>query len=87
MGRDGTRSGWLTDNGASLAGQVGAAAVDWRVADCMPGDVVVLGECGRLHRYPAPAAVSSCPVKLLASAISEATLQVLVQIGRTRRWS
>lgn len=43
VGKDGTRSGWLTDNGASLAGQVGAAAVDWRVANCMPGDVVVLG--------------------------------------------
>lgn len=42
VGKDGTRSGWLTDNGAALAAQAGAC-VDWRVADCRPGDVVVLG--------------------------------------------
>lgn len=43
VAKDGTRSGWLSDNGASLAQEVGAAAVDWRVADCGPGDIVVLG--------------------------------------------
>jgi hypothetical protein len=42
VGKDGTRSGWLSDNGAALAAEVGA--VDWRVADCGPGDIVVLGE-------------------------------------------
>jgi hypothetical protein len=41
VGKDGTRSGWLSDNGALLAADVGA--VDWRVADCGPGDIVVLG--------------------------------------------
>ena len=45
VGKDGTRSGWLSDNGASLAADVGA--VDWRVADCGPGDIVVLGEAAQ----------------------------------------
>jgi hypothetical protein len=42
VGKDGTRSGWLTDDGGALAGQAGGP-VDWRVAECGPGDVVVLG--------------------------------------------
>jgi hypothetical protein len=45
VGKDGTRSGWLSDNGALLAADVGA--VDWRVADCGPGDIVVLGEAAQ----------------------------------------
>ena len=45
VGKDGTRSGWLSDNGALLAADVGV--VDWRVADCGPGDVVVLGEAAQ----------------------------------------
>lgn len=42
VGADGTRSGWLSDSGASLAAHI-AGPVDWRVADCHPGDVVILG--------------------------------------------
>ncbi len=33
VGRDGTLSGWLTDNGASLQQQVGRYSLDWRTAD------------------------------------------------------
>lgn len=43
VGSDGTRSGWLSDNGAALSAACGGMEVDWRVADCRPGDIVVLG--------------------------------------------
>ena len=43
VGRDGTRSGWLTDDGAKVGALVGNPhAVDWRTADMRAGDVVVL---------------------------------------------
>lgn len=43
VGSDGTRSGWLSDNGEVLSAAAEGVEVDWRVADCRPGDVVVLG--------------------------------------------
>ncbi len=33
VGRDGTLSGWLTDDGSSLQQQVGQYSLDWRTAD------------------------------------------------------
>lgn len=43
VGSDGTRSGWLSDNGAALSSAAGDIEVDWRIGDCRPGDVVILG--------------------------------------------
>lgn len=43
VGRDGTRSGWLADDGAKIGALVGHPhAVDWRTANMRAGDVVVL---------------------------------------------
>ena len=33
VGKDGTRSGWLTDDGASLQHLVNPYSLDWRTAD------------------------------------------------------
>ena len=49
---DGTRSGWLADDGRRLEAFAGAAAIDWRTADCGPGDVIVLGELRTLLHPP-----------------------------------
>ena len=46
VGLDGTRSGWLADDGRRLQALSGAVAIDWRTADCAPGDVIVLGAYG-----------------------------------------
>lgn len=44
VGSDGTRSGWLSDNGAALSSAAEGIEVDWHIGDCSPGDVVILGE-------------------------------------------
>ncbi|KAA6426637.1 MAG: hypothetical protein FRX49_03747 [Trebouxia sp. A1-2] len=43
VGKDGTQSGWYSDNGADLAHMISPHAVDWRSTDFQPGDIVVLG--------------------------------------------
>jgi len=44
VGEDGTRSGWLADDAAAVAGMLGEGAeVDWRTTHFEPGDVAVLG--------------------------------------------
>lgn len=43
VGDDGTRSGWLADDGRFLNGPAAATTVDWRIADVAPGDIIVLG--------------------------------------------
>ena len=44
VGEDGTRSGWLADDAAAVAGMLGEGAeVDWRTTRFEPGDVAVLG--------------------------------------------
>lgn len=43
VGKDGTQSGWYSDNGADLANMISPHAVDWRSTDFQPGDIVVLG--------------------------------------------
>lgn len=47
MGGDGTRSGWLADDGRFLDGPAAASTVDWRIADVAAGDLIVLGETGQ----------------------------------------
>ena len=44
VGEDGTRSGWLANDAAAVAGMLGEGAeVDWRTTRFEPGDVAVLG--------------------------------------------
>lgn len=43
VGDDGTRSGWLADDGRFLDGPAAASTVDWRIADVAAGDIIVLG--------------------------------------------
>ena len=46
VGRDGTASGWLTDNGERLSSFLPAStapgSIDWRAGDFKEGDLVVL---------------------------------------------
>lgn len=44
VGKDGTQSGWYSDDGAALAQMISPHAVDWRTTDFHPGDIVVLGK-------------------------------------------
>ena len=44
VGDDGTRSGWLADDGRFLDGPAAASTVDWRIAEVAAGDSIVLGE-------------------------------------------
>lgn len=67
VGKDGTRSGWLSDNGAELGGAAGGAEIDWRVADCHPGEVVILGEHGSKSSGHEP---SKCACTCLICSIS-----------------
>ena len=62
VGQDGTRSGWLADDGRRLEAFAGAAAIDWRTADCGPGDVVVLGELCNMVRRLDTAGMTVCGV-------------------------
>lgn len=43
VGADGTQSGWIGSRAHDLSGHVSPYAVDWRTADFIAGDVVVLG--------------------------------------------
>ena len=54
VGDDGTRSGWLADDGRFLKGPAAATTVDWRIADMCPGDIIVLGARHLLMRPPLP---------------------------------
>lgn len=49
VGTDGTKSGWLTDDGSELAEIVKRTGsnihgIDWRTANFLPGDVLVLSQ-------------------------------------------
>ncbi len=74
VGVDGTRSGWLADDGRRLEAFAGAAAIDWRTADCGPGDVVVLGELCDLVRPLKTAGMTVCGVMAAVSCASHTGL-------------
>lgn len=85
VGKDGTQSGWYSDNGADLAHMISPHAVDWRTTNFQAGDIVVLGEASQLlcirSRHSLACAQST---KQMSCIVSDTLLAVDCTWGVTR---